>query len=320
MKILGRFVYGLAFCIGFLPVQLTFAESLFVRIVPPISDTTILPDANRQQDSGPETLGIVSAPDQFEPASFVIYADERLDNVRVTASELRDSQGNTLDGATIDIRVVKRWYQRTFGPYTDTFDPRMKVMVSELLLYDDDLVQVRGTDNYARLQTGEYRNISKPGRKGDWNTLPGIDEFPVRDAIKLQPFDVDESTNKQLWLTVYVPAGASPGHYTAEIALTSNGRQLTVLPLVLEVLPFELSKPRIDYSFYYRGILDKAWPAGSVSSEYKSEAQMLAELKNLKAHGVSNPTVYQPFKSDLLGRVLELRQQAGMDTERLLWI
>ena len=192
--------------------------------------------------------------------------------------------------------------------------------MSELLLYDDDLVQVRGTDNYLRLQTGEYRNISKSGRKRDWNTTPRIDEFPVKDATELQPFSIGKSRNKQLWLTVYVPAGASPGQYAAEIALTSKGRQFALLPLTLEVLPFELSKPRIDYSFYYRGILDNAWPEGSVSSEYKSEAQMLAELRNLKAHGVSNPTVYQPLKSDLLGRVLELRKQAGMDTERLLYL
>jgi len=210
MNVLQRFAVGLALCASLLAFQLALAEPLVVHIVPAISDNSILPDAIRPDEPGPDTLSIVAAPDQFEPASFVIYANEPLDDLQVKVGELRDAQGKPLNRATIDIRVVKRWYQSRFGFGTDTFDPRMRFMVSELLLYDDDLVQVRGADNYLRLQTGEYRNISTPARnQGEMRVTPRIEEFPVKDAAELQPFSISKSSNKQLWLTVYVPPGAA---------------------------------------------------------------------------------------------------------------
>jgi hypothetical protein len=74
----------------------------------------------------------------------------------------------------------------------------------------------------------------------------------------------------------------------------SGGNLLEEIPLVVEVLPFDLPEPKIEYSLYYRGKL--APDQATISSEYKSEIQMRAELHNIREHGVKNPTIYQRYR------------------------
>ena len=47
---------------------------------------------------------------------------------------------------------------------------------------------------------------------------------------------------------------------------------------------------------------------------------MLADLKNLRAHGINNPVVYQKYSSGLLADVLKLRQLADMSEPRLYYL
>ena len=305
------------FCIW--PVTLAWAASPAIRIVPAISDAYILDDDLPETDRGAQSISIVMAPDQFEPASFVVYAGDALPDLRVTATQLRDPQGRLMDGGRIDIRVVKRWYQRNFAYATNQADPRTRFLVPELLLRDDSLIQVRDRQNFLKLESGEYVDISKPGNLNGFGT-PRPEDFPVRDAPTLQPLEVAAGDNRQFWVTAYVPPGAKPGNYVAEIILRSGAAQFLILPVAIEVLPFSLSKPRIDYSFYYRGILSNGWPNGSVSSEYKSEAQMLDDFRNMREHGIKNPTVYQPLASGALEKVLQLRTQAGIAADKMFYL
>lgn len=312
-------VCGMTACFVLWVAGMPVAEALTVQVVPAISDTYIQADATPAQDAGAISLRIVAAPDQFEPASFVVYADELIPQLQVSVSELRDMQGNRLSGARADIRVVKRWYQRNFGFDTDQSDPRTRFLVPELLLYDDALVRVQDGQNYLRLESGDYINVSTPGKLNGFGT-PRPEDFAVRDAKVLQPVDIAAGENRQFWLTIYVPPDALPGRYVAEVILQSGQQRLASVPLELEVLPFRLSKPRIEYSIYYRGVLSNAWPEGSVSSEFKSEAQMLSDFRNLHEHGINNPTVYQPLFSGALDKVLELRQQAGLSADKLYYL
>jgi hypothetical protein len=94
------------------------------------------------------------------------------------------------------------------------------------------------------------------------------------------------------------------------------------------VLPFKLAAPKTYYdltrsfvsSIYYRGILSREYPGGSISSEYKSKEQLKAELKNLFIHGVTNPTCYQPFDEELLREYLKIRQELGMGDQPLYYL
>ena len=258
-------------------------------------------------------IDVTLTPGEYEPASFVLRADKSREAITIEASALSDAAGNALAGAEVDIRVVKAWYQRSFGGYAPS---RYKFMTSELLVYDDELIRVADKTNYLRLTNGDEREISATNNlKGA--LTPDIDEFPVRDATELQPISLADGESRQFWVTVRVPDDASPGDYAGNISIMQGEEQLVALPLTVEVLPFRLARPILEYGIYYRGQLDKQRPDGSVSSEVKSKAQMLADFRNLAAHGIDNPIIYQSWRSGQLEDVLKLRQAAGLQAENL---
>ena len=295
------------------------AGSMEIRIVPAITDNYILDDYRPAVADQSATIRMVAAPNEYEPASFVVFANETIDDLQLTTTSLVGSDGVSLSGAVLDIRIVKRWYQRNFGADSDPADPRLRFLIPELLIYDDALIKVEGNDNYLRLQSGEYINISKPGnRRGFLSPKPA--NFSVRDASVLQPLTIVKDSNRQFWVTLYLPPNAEAGNYRAEIELLQGERVVEVIPVLVEVLPFQLDEPQIHYSIFYRGKLDKDWPEGSISSEYKSEEQMLSDFQNLAAHGISNPLIYQRYATGLLDKVLSLREQAGMDNPRIYYL
>jgi len=287
-----------------------------IEVVPAITDDYILEDYKSTSSGQPPELRLVAAPDEYEPASFVVFADDEISDLKLVATALVDAEGAVLDGTSLDIRVVKRWLQRGFGTLADA---RRRFMTPELLVYDDKLVETRGNNNYLRLESGEYVNISKSANSRGFTT-PTPDELPVRDASALQPLTIKQNSNRQFWVTLHVPANAKAGNYRADIQLYQGDQLLTAIPVFVEVLPFTLDEPLIGYSIYYRGVLDEAWPNGSISSEYKSKQQLLSDFHNLYAHGITNPAVYQKYATGLLEEVFKIRRQAGMSESRMLYV
>ncbi|GAH00483.1 unnamed protein product, partial [marine sediment metagenome] len=66
------------------------------------------------------------------------------------------------------------------------------------------------------------------------------------------------------------------------------------MPVEITVLPFQLAAPMLEYSIYYRGKLT-ADGRGTITSEGKSREQFAAEMRDMVAHGVVNPTIYQRY-------------------------
>ena len=218
-----------------------------LRVVPAISDNYILPEDPPLAAATAADIRLAIAPNEYEPASFVVYAQGALNDLSIETGELTSLEGEVLAGAQVDVRIVKRWYQRFFGAHQDGRDRRLHMMVPELLVYDDKLVVVEGGKNMLRLESGEYIDVSQPGKKTGFRT-PNISALPVRDAATLQPLNIDAGTNRQFWITVYAPAGASPGDYTTAVRLRLAGKEIASIPLHVEVLPIQLAKPLINYS------------------------------------------------------------------------
>jgi len=210
------------------------------------------------------------------------------------------------------------------------------VLVPELLLKDEALIKVDTVNkqNYVKLPDGSgyrYESISDNTIRSQPD-LPGITEFPVRDADQLQPSAIAENTNKQYWITVHVPDDIQPGRYLGRISISnSQGQEIMKLDFEVNVLPFELSSPSMEYSLYYRGKLAPRSP--TVSSEFKSEKQLKAELRNMREHGVINPTVYQRYRpkgelvptsihesEELLRRYLAIRNELNMTNSPLYYL
>lgn len=281
------------------------ADSLTAVALPAITDERLAPDATLPAGAD-ATLRFTAAPGEHEAGRLVLFADADWGAMALDIPDLEGPDG-TLSADTLDVRTVKLWWQAG----TDHRKTDARVLVPELLLKDDTLVRTTGTDNGVRAADGSWIDISTDGALSERLAVDPAD-FDVADAAAFVPVDVSAGQNKQLWLTLSVPDDQPPGVYTGEVQVTSGGSPVAWVPIEVEVLPFDLPDSPLTYSVYYRGELSADWPDGSVSSEFKSVGQLEVDLASMTAHGIVNPTVYQPPTDPLFEDVLEARQNARM--------
>jgi hypothetical protein len=120
-----------------------------------------------------------------------------------------------------------------FGGYSPQ---DMKYITSELLVYDDTLIRAEDGENFVKLEGGEYIEVSESARLNG-RTAPSPKDFPVRDAEKLQPVDLQAGESRQFWVTLHTLAG----HYQAVIEVIQDGDVKSTIPVKVEVLPFTLA-------------------------------------------------------------------------------
>jgi hypothetical protein len=326
VQILVILVVGL--CVAFFFYMPGYAEApnlgpLLVHVLNPISGDPVLPDTFPLPGIPSTKINIFACRGEYEPASIVFRSDS-LDvrNLTFAVSDLIGEGGN-ISKSNVDIRVIKVWYQGGGGWNTlrISYLGKTKVLVPELLLKDDGLVQVdaQTQNNYLRLKgpSGtKLVSVSEPDSLRE-RVQASIEDFPIHDAVDLQPITLRRNEAKQLWVTVHVPENATPGKYTGSISVMDDRSSLGELQIHLQVLPVHLQAPRIQYSIYYRGTLSEN---PTISSEHKGYDQFVAELKNMQAHGVTNPAVYQRLDRQALSRVLDIRNGVGLDTSALFYL
>ncbi len=293
-------------------------HKLLTYVTPPISGRMILPHARCIPGKPGQKVSLVAARGEYEPASFTVSALTDIDSLSVTVSDLRSDQA-TISSAQVDVKLVKCWYQAGTAWVGIRQDKSKRILTPELLLNDDTLVKLdhEKQENYAKLALpdGEkYVWISDPTDVASGGSMP-VDEFPVKDSPVLLPVDIPAGTNKQFWLTVHVPADAASGTYTGTITLSTSQAELSRLALTVDVLPFDLLPPYYTSSMDYHGRLDPNGK-GSISSWLKSRTQFRAELANMVAHGLRNCQHYS-IPKDILGEVLHIRAEVGMDNRTL---
>ncbi len=224
-------------------------------------------------------------------------------------------------------------------------DEGKRVLTPELLLKDDDLVRTEKwfRHNFVKLQypdgTKRWLCVSLPrvvfpdgkivepwvmspdtvGRQDDLS----VENLPIRDAQTLQPVSIPKRTSKQFWITVHVPDDARAGEYEGSIELRAHGALLETMRLKVEVLPFDLEKNPLESSIYLHFFGTKGFIGmpldetgqGTVGPDLRSVEQYRAEMKNLLAHGVDNPTESVPLEQ--LETALKVRQEVGMNHDIL---
>jgi len=293
---------------GLLPAEPAIETQVFqVYAVKPITNARLLPDTFPVPSTGEKAVFISGCPGEYEPASIAVRARKDVKGMRVSMTELKsEGTARPIPSRSVNAFVVKCWYQSG----RDIHFRNERILAPELLLKDDALVRVdsENKQNFLRATAadGEISYVLSSGPDS-----AALEKISPRDAAHLQPVDVPAGTLKQFWLTLHVPEDAQPGEYSGEIRLSESGGGECCLPLRVRVHPFELEPPVLRYSIYYRGKL-RADSAGSISSEWKSAEQYLAEMRDMKAHGVEYPTVYQSYDRDLLRQMFQLREEAGL--------
>lgn len=296
---------------------------LLVHVIDPISSEKVLPTTFPLPGVSSTTLQLTACRGEYEPASFAIRATSRdVDNLQFTLSDLTSDRGS-IPKSNVDIRFVKVWFQAGGGWNTIGLSHmgKTKVLVPELLLKDDGLVHIdeESQANFLRLKRPsgtELVSVSKPDSLRS-RTLATVEEFPIHDALDIQPIALPRNQTKQIWVTIHVPQDAEPGTYKGSITAADSTGPLGHLEIFLRVLPVNLHPAKTQYSIYYRGTLSEN---PSISSERKGHGQFVAELNNMLAHGVNNPTVYQRLDRAELSEVLKIRKQVGMDTSSLFYL
>lgn len=292
-------------------------EGFEVLVVPePISNDKILPFTEQIKNAiKSDTISVTVARDSYALASFVISngnlsqkdIEVKVDDLK---AEVKDVKGNTsyhfLPNQLIDIRVVKCWYQaRGYYPGATPSDKVVKLLIPELLLHDDSLVRV----DYAT-QVNMVKNYKN-----------------IEDADNLLPFSIPARQNKQIWLTIHVPKDTQPGIYKGQLHIKS-GVISQEIKLNIDVLPFALPPPMLEYAFYYEGRLSDSDKPG-VEAGLKTEKQMRAELEDMIAHGLTNATVWHRVNQDQLQwekdwvrlkKTLKIRKEIGWGHKPLLYL
>jgi len=295
-------------------------KKFVIYAVKAISNKGILPDSNSIPGQITDTLSVVAASGEYEPASFVLRAEEDVEGITVEVDDLKSDRGEIIPSCNIDIRVVKCWYQDRGRNYQEetpakTYNPlplaHKKALVPELLLHDDYLIRVdtKERHNYLRtFENGQVKYLIISSEK-EGEGVSGASAVPVNDSSHLLPVDIKKDSNKQFWITVKVPEQARAGAYCSKIKFKTKKGTAGSLNLKLRVLPFKLSKAYyISSIYYYRP--DKRFHKSKVTEQFRKE------MENLYAHGVTD--VMCP-SSGLLKEFLELRKKAGIDSKILFY-
>jgi len=272
-----------------------FAADYRVDLVdPPVTNHIVLRDDPLPPVCRPVAdVALHGCRGQALPVSFVVSTSKPLENVRIEVAPVRGKE-RVWPADAVDVHVVKDYYRNTiFG--------HMAAMPS-LLVHDESFLAI------------EPAPTEKSPKR-----MANVARGPMRDADSLQPIDI--TVRRQFWVTIRIPAKAKPGNYETTLRIVPQNAEATEFGLSIEVHPFELLPPMIEYSIYYPTYLEADPPA---EGEYKfgdiSAAQMLAEFRNMRAHGLTNPNIYDSPKVmpdgsldfSKLDRVLDLREQAGL--------
>jgi len=258
--------------------------------------------------TGDTALSLGACAGEYESASATVYALQDTPGLEVSCSVLK-AGSNTLPADSVDIRILKSWYQ---GASTNIGYTKEKWLIPELLLKDDKLVRVdvEKQDNYVRSTATDgsetYLLCSDP----DSSNLAAV--RPMH-AATLRAVHAPAGAARQCSVPVHVPEKTKAGLYKGALTFTSSAGTAT-LPVELTVQPFALEPSRLIYSIYYRGVL-AADGQPTISSEGKSLEQYRAEMDDMKAHGVLYPTNYVGPKEADLRKLLDIRRELRMPTD-----
>ncbi len=119
-----------------------------------------------------------------------------------------------------------------------------------------------------------------------------------------KPWSMAAHAAEFFWCTVKVPDDARPGVYRGEVTVTSQGRKIGAIAVVLDVLPIRLEDPPFALGYNY--------------SSPKDQRALEAHLADMRAHGMTTVAALYNFhlpvydnNTSELGEFLAAYKKAG---------
>ena len=164
------------------------------------------------------------------------------------------------------------------------------------MINDLSLVQVDREKHENKLKiSGTYYT---PRQLSKFKTQPDVlvSDFPLSDSSVLQPATIDPSEPLHAWINIAVNKESVAGRYEADVIIETGDKTVVIGVVAINVLAEVLPVSKYIHGVYYRGKLtrdNEAW----ISSEFKSEQQLDADLKDIYQHGINTVLVYQPIEA-----------------------
>ncbi len=254
---------------------------------------------------------------QSEPVSFILQNSGNED-IKVQSISVIDSVKS--DNINYDFRVVKNWYMGSQSSIHPTKQELQNPKLTpELLLKNDSLVLVdtKLQKNYVQVNEfsiESYQDISSPT-----SLMPN--GAVVNDTVDLQPFTLKTSEYKQIWLTIKTNLLTKTGVHDLKVKVSytfGGNKKKLIIPLSFVVLPVILRDDELERSIYYNGQLRDT---NQLLSRPKTEVQYIAELKDLKAHGVLYPTQYLLGDTEsTIARYIRIRNKLGFPCDKIYFL
>lgn len=245
--------------------------------------------------------------------------------IKINTGRFRSSTKST--SLSANTHYVQNWYQAFGGWHSigrPTFMPDRSIYIPELLVNDDTLVtpikdlqrnSIKISDVNGSRQFTPTENAEDTPRKNYLAT-----SLPLLDAPTFQPMHLKDDSYRQLWISVDIPSTAESGTYKSEIIFTNESFKKQTITLSFNTAPLALKPTQKIYSVYYKGRLESTL-SNWVGSDFKGPEQLVAELKDMKNHGITNPVIYQPLDNmTLFEKYLSLREQAGYSNDTIYLI
>ena len=190
--------------IVFILSNLGYAQDIQIYIVNPLEK--IFRDFKCEESS--QLVKIESAANEYEPAQFVIKSNQKLENVSVSLTELKNEQtGHVISEENI------QWNYVGYVPV------------------------IRNTNE---AECGEHQDIPE-------GELIRKAPFDVPDPLlEDRRITIEANQSQPVWITVFVPSQTQPGIYDGKIIVQTSAVKKNI-PIELTVYSFELPKERHLY-------------------------------------------------------------------------
>ena len=285
-----------------------------VAAVEAMSGIRRTPDLFPEDGDFTNGLRVVSAQDEYESASVVLFGFNDIADALLIPGDLMGPGGAKLGAAQFDPKVVKVWYQQGTSWGSFFSDPLRRVPTPELLLHDETLVDVDhdGLENFLKYDGAAgpgYRWISFGGAAVDHSGEGAVNPVHIHDADTLRPFGIRRHEFKQLFIAIHVPKGQAPGIYTGAMALTVAGKKACDIPVRLRVLPFALPEAAT--------FRDLSRPYFVAPYSYGNPATSEKLARNMVRHNVRYGHMRNILNEDDARMAYETFKKTGFDTRYL---
>lgn len=150
--------------------------------------------------------------------------------------------------------------------------------LNEIKISTSDLVTIKDVSlDKDNIDIRIVSNIPRKANKKQCFTL---------EPILLERFNtlvIKKNEHRIFWFTIFIPPGTPPGDYIGKIYITPSNKAESSISLKINVLPFALQNPPLNFGIYYN--IDNRWKGFYPKNLRK-------DLIDIREHGLDNVAIF----------------------------